>query len=57
MKKFIEIIDKSDTVMIVNTDNIGFIKVNVMGICTIVMNSGMEIKTEIDKDTLLKKIE
>ncbi len=57
MKKFIEIIDKSDAVIIVNINSISFIKVNIMGICTIIMNEGTEIKTELNKEILLKKIE
>ncbi|WP_418604440.1 hypothetical protein [Hwangdonia sp.] len=56
MANFIEIIDNDDTVKLINVDNISYVKVNTMAICSIVMNDSSEIKTGIDKETLIKKI-
>ena len=56
MINFIEIIDKSDTVKLINVDNISYVNVSIMAICTIIMNDGSEIKTELNKETLLKKL-
>lgn len=56
MKNFIEIVDKTDSVFLININNIAFVKVNLMAICTLVMNDGTEIKTEFTKDELSKKL-
>ncbi len=56
MANFIEIVDKSDTVKLINVDNIAYVKVDIMAICSLIMNDGSEIKTELNKETLLGKL-
>lgn len=56
MANFIEIVDKDDSVKLINVNNISYVKVNSMAICSIIMNDGSEIKTGIDKETLIKKL-
>jgi hypothetical protein len=56
MAHFIEIVDESDTVKIINVDNIAFVNVNSMAICSLKMNNGSKIETGLHKETLLKKL-
>lgn len=56
MANFIEIVDKEDMVKLINVDNIAFVNVSVMAICSLVMNDGTEIETDITKESLKKKL-
>lgn len=56
MANFIEIIDKDDSVKLINIENIVYVKVNPMAICSIIMVDGSEIETEMNKEILLKEL-
>jgi hypothetical protein len=55
MTKFIEIVDKDDSVKLINVDNISYVKVNSMAICSLMMNDGTLIETDISKESFKRK--